>query len=98
MHCGTGPGISDHDHIVIARVKLRIVQNKKKPREIHLFKKADWEKAKLLIKTSSDEFFKNNPKEKKVDDNWVHLKSCILDVFPQRRSLDDTSNHGLPRR
>ena len=81
VHCGTGPGISDHDHIVIARVNLRVIQNKKKSRTIHLFKKADWEKAKTLINLSKEQFFKNNPQEKTVDHNWTHLKSCILDVI-----------------
>ena len=29
LSCETGPGISDHDHILISRVKLRAAQNKK---------------------------------------------------------------------
>ena len=40
LHCETGPGISDHDHILITRVKLRVSQNKKQPRTIHLFQQS----------------------------------------------------------
>ena len=42
ISCSTGPGISDHDHIVVARCKLHPEINMKKPRSIQLFKKADW--------------------------------------------------------
>ena len=42
ISCTTGPGISDHDHLVIARVGLKPKQQRKKPRSIFLFKKADW--------------------------------------------------------
>ena len=81
LHCDTGPRLSDHDHILIARVNLRVVQNKKKPRTIHLYKKADWDKAKEMIKSSEEEFFKNNPEDKSVNENWNHLKTCLLSVI-----------------
>ena len=34
LSCETGPGISDHNHILNSQVKLKTAQNKKQPREI----------------------------------------------------------------
>ena len=79
--CETGPGISDHDHILISRAKLRVAQNKKQPREIQLFNKADWTRIKETIKSSSAEFFKNSPDEKPVNTNWQYAKSSLSDVI-----------------
>ena len=80
LSCDTGPGISDHDHILISRVKLKIAQNKKKPREIQLFNKADWTSMKKAIKSSSENFFKNKPEENPVNTNWLYLKTCLANV------------------
>ena len=41
QRCTTGPGISDHDHIVIAETCLKARPNRKKPRKIQLFSKVN---------------------------------------------------------
>ena len=81
LSCETGPGISDHDHILISRVKLRAAQNKKQPREIQLFNKADWPQMKASLKSSSDDFFAGKPEENSVNTNWLYAKHCIADVI-----------------
>ena len=81
LKCETGPGISDHDHIVIARTRLKAVQNKKNPRWIPLYKNANWSSIKKCIQEASTDFFKGNPKERSVDENWTYFKKCLRDAI-----------------
>ena len=79
--CDTGPGINDHDHIVITRCSLRPKQNKKKGRTIRLFKKADCENIKRFLNDAEDTFFANSPEANSVDDNWEYFRSVLIDAM-----------------
>ena len=77
--CDTGPGINDHDHIVITRCSLYPKQNKKKARTIRLFKKADWENIKRFLNDAEDTFA-NYPEGNSVDSNSEYFKSVLIDA------------------
>ena len=79
--CTTGPGISDHDHLVIVRANIRAKQNKKKPRIIHLFKSADWTSIKEYLASGEESFFQNSPEDNAVEQNWQFLRDLILDCM-----------------
>ena len=79
--CTTGPGISDHDHIVIARANLPVKQNMKKPRKIHLYKKTDWTAVKSFLKSAEEVFNQNLPHKNSVKDNWQFFKDTILQAI-----------------
>ena len=81
--CDTGPGISDHDHIVITRCSLRPKQNKKKARTIRLFKKADWDNIKRFLDDAEDTFFANSTEANSVDNNWEYFKSVLIDAMKE---------------
>ena len=81
LSCETSDGISDHDHILITRAKLRAHQNKKSPRTIPLYKKADWESIKQSIKTASEDFFSDFPSKKSVNENWNFFKKSLWDAI-----------------
>ena len=79
--CTTGPGISDHEHILLLRANIRAKQSKKKPRIIHLFKKADWESVKWFLKAAEDTFFQNSPDANSVERNWNFFKDTITEAI-----------------
>ena len=89
--CDTGPGISDHDHIVITRCSLRPKQNKKKARTIRLFKKADWENIKPFLNDAEDTFFASSPEGNSVDNNWEYFKSVLIDAMKKFVPSKETS-------
>ena len=77
----TGPGISNHDHIVIACANLRVKQYNKKPLKIHLYKKTDWTAVKSFLKSAEEVFYQNLPHENSVEDNWQFLRDTILQAI-----------------
>ena len=50
--CTTGPGVSDHDHLVIVRASVRAKQNTKKSRFIHFFPKCGLGKRQIIPQVS----------------------------------------------
>ena len=79
--CTTGPGISDHDHIVIVKCKYRVMQNRKKTRSVHLYNKADWSNIKSYLNEAWETFFMNSPEYNTVDTNWAYFKNTILQAI-----------------
>ena len=79
--CKTGPGISDHDSILIAKCRLRTAQNKKKPRTINLFQKTDWGAMKSAITMESVTFFETSPGSRTTENNWQIYKKTVLDTI-----------------
>jgi len=68
--CTTGPGISDHDHVVIVRASVHAKQNTKKSRFIHLFRNVDWENIKSFLRSAETQFFQTCHETSSVDTNW----------------------------
>ena len=79
--CSTGPGISDHDHIVVARCKLSPTITKKKPRTIQLFKKADWSAIKNHLKAASHDFSVMTRTSDDSQASWESFKKTINDAI-----------------
>jgi hypothetical protein len=79
--CTTGPGVSDHDHLVILETQLRAKPNKKKPRTVSLYKKANWDKVRQDITTLETEFYNRRPLEKSVEENWSFLKEGVIEAM-----------------
>ena len=69
------PGLSDHD-IVTALGSLKPQFQKKKPRKVHLFAKADWTKLKSLMKVYQESFLSSH-KGKSVEQLWNSLTSTL---------------------
>lgn len=79
--CETGPGISDHDPILIARARLKAAHNKKKARWIPLYKSANWSSIKRYIHEASTKFFNRDPKEMSLNENWLFFRDCIREAI-----------------
>ena len=93
MH--TIPGISDHD-IPTADCTISPHYNKKMPRTVFNYKKADWEKIKANAKDFTSKFltdYLNNT----VEENWNSFKSFILQQMSKHiPSRQTSSRHNLP--
>ena len=76
--CTTGPGISDHDHLVITKISLKPQHQIKKKRQIHLYKKADWIEIKKHLKNTCQEF-QNKAGERSSSECWCILRDSILE-------------------
>ena len=76
LSCSTGPGISDHNHLVIARVNLKPKHQRKKPRTIFLFKKADWPKIKDHLNDAKKTFMDMSSTES-TENLWCFLRDTI---------------------
>ena len=74
----TGPGVSDHDQLVIVDTDLRASVNKKRPRNIQLFSKADWNEIRADFGKFEDKFFSTLPSQRTVEENWTQFKSAVL--------------------
>jgi len=83
----TIPGISDHDIIVTDSIIKPVIQ-KKQPRTIYKFSKANWEDAKKDTATFTASFIDNNTND--VHTNWDtlkdHLNNIISTHVPSRKS------------
>ena len=79
--CTTGPGISDHDHVVIVRASVRAKQNTKKPRFIHLFRNVNWENIKSFLRSAETQFFQTCHETSSVDTNWQFFRDTITQAI-----------------
>ena len=79
--CNTGPGISDHDHVVIVRASVCAKQNTKKPRFIHLFHNVDWENIKSFLRSAETQFFQTCHETTSVDTNWQFFRDTITQAI-----------------
>ena len=82
--CTTGPGISDHDHIVILDTKLHTNPNKKKPWKKHLFNKADWTQINKDITWLNEKFLNSHPERKPVEQNWNFIREDLQKTIQLR--------------
>ena len=94
--CTTGPGISDHEHLLIIRCKCKVRQNKKKSRHVHLYKKANWENARTQLKIAWEFFFNQTPEHNSVDTNWAYFKDTIRATIDKCVPSKNTSGKYRP--
>ena len=88
-------GISDHD-IPVADCKLFPSYNKKAPRKVYIYKKANWPKIKEEILTFQEEYMKLY-KERSVDANWNDIKRNVTSAMDKHIPAKLTSTrHNLP--
>ena len=73
------PGLSDHDTVIIEH-QLKATVNKKEPRSVPLYHKANWEDIKKRIKEFSTDYFTANATSRRsLNANWDEIRSCISD-------------------
>ncbi len=92
--CRVGPGISDHD-MIITDTLLQAIPNKKPPREINCYKKADWEGINEDLQSFEHSFFSSNPSNRTVEENWCSFKTTIEDAAKKhipRKTLKHSSD------
>jgi hypothetical protein len=95
--CTTGPGISDHDHLVILETQLRARPNKKKPHTVNLYSKTDWEKVKREVAHMETEFHESRPLEKTTQENWTFFKDGLKKIMNNNIPTKKIrSKHNLP--
>lgn len=93
----TGPGISDHDHLVITDTDLKATMNAKKPRNIQMFTKAKWDNIRSDIETFEESFFTSIPSNNTIDVNWESFKTVVLDSIDKWVASKQTrQNNDLP--
>ena len=91
----TAAGISDHD-IPIADCNVKPSLNKKVPRKIYNYKKADWENIKQKSSTFREQFLKEYM-DRAVEHNWKKFKKHINTVMDKFIPSKTTSTrHNLP--
>ena len=73
---GTIPGILDHDMIVVDSTIKPVIQ-KKPPRKIFQYSKANWDKAKEDACTFNENFLASDWKDRSVDQNWTLFKDFV---------------------
>ena len=83
------PGLSDHDTVIIEH-QLKATVNKKEPRSVPLYHKANWEDIKKRIKEFSTDYFTANATSRRsLNANWDEIRSCISDctrnLIPQKK-------------
>ena len=76
----TAPGFSDHDHMVVMETKICAVINKKKPRTIVQYDKADTDKIKQELIERQELFYQSLPNENSVEENWAFFKETVKDI------------------
>ncbi|KAL3854785.1 hypothetical protein ACJMK2_014034 [Sinanodonta woodiana] len=75
------PGMSDHG-VIIADINLKAKISKKKQREVHLFKKADWDNLKTDVEQELTKVLKDQGKVETstTEDIWLFLKKPIMNA------------------
>ena len=71
------PGISDHDHPQI-ELDVQPVRNIKKPRNVPLYKKANWVDFSSLMDTQGEEIV-NSPSDTNPAELWKRFRDAILE-------------------
>ena len=79
--CTTGPGVSDHYHLVIVHANVRAKQNTKKSRIIHLFRNVDWENVKSFLRSTETKFFQTSHETSSVNTNWQFFRDTITQAI-----------------
>ncbi len=86
--CYIGPGVSDHDAIVIMDTNVAAEPNQKQPRKVWLYEKADWDSVRSFVEEKQGEFFGRLPDEQSVKQNWSFIREvinkCLDDHIPSK--------------
>ena len=77
--CNVIPGISDHE-IILSDCTITPVYNKKKPRQVYMYSKADWVKIKEQAKEFQVKYLAEQT-NKTVNENWSAIKSFITSTM-----------------
>ena len=76
------PGLGDHD-VVLAEGLIKQVFQKQKPRKVHLFAKADWEKLKSIMKDFQAKFLSSHA-GKSVEELWTSFADGMQECIPMK--------------
>ena len=87
----TTPGFSDHDHMVLLDTQIRATINKKKPRTIFQYKKANWTNIQNAINEKSMEFWDTLPASSSTEQNWNNFKHIITSTIEEHIPTKQTS-------
>ena len=84
----SAPGLSDHVTVIVDH-QLKATINKKKPRNVPLYHKANWQEVKDRIKVFATEYFAaNNITVRPINTNWSDIQrcitTCIADLIPHK--------------
>ena len=90
------PGISDHE-IVLADCDIRLTINKRAPRYIHQWRKADWEKLKSETVAFGNQFLEESS-SRSVSENYTTSKKFIQTIIDQHipKRLLKIGKHNIP--
>ncbi len=89
------PGLSDHD-IIVSDSDIKPQINKKPPRRMHLFTKADWEKIKDDTHAFKETYLKESVNNT-VNECWESIKKYLQSVLEQHiPSKMTSSRYNLP--
>ena len=72
----TLPGISDHD-IVFAEIDTNIIKKTQKPRNIPLYKKAEWDTIRGDMASTHAKIMEMESDNCSVDDMWEHFRTNL---------------------
>ena len=84
----SAPGLSDHETVIVDH-QLKATINKKKPRNVTLYHRANWQEVKDRIKVfATDYFAANNITVRPINTNWSDIQrcitTCIADLIPHK--------------
>ena len=83
----TAPSISDNDGAIVVDSNILAILNKKTPRKVFIFSKAQWNSVKTDVLNFSTSFLESY-KTRSINQNWNDIKSCI----------ESTMNANIPTR
>ena len=90
-HVQSAPGFSDHDTLIIEH-QIKATINKKPPRKVYQYKKADWEGMQRHIRAFAVD---HDVSSMTVEENWVCFKSMVhaaMDKFIPSKILSTRFN------
>ena len=84
----SAPGLSDHDTVIVDH-QLKAFINKKEPRSVPLYHKANWEEVKQCPRVFATSYFPANKDiVQPINTNWSDIKhcitTCIADLIPHK--------------
>ena len=80
MNVSIFPGVSDHEGMAVINMDLKPMYTKPKPREIHQFIHADWDKIVEECETFKDQYL-STYHTRTVDENWRIFKAHIMKML-----------------
>ncbi|XP_033628827.1 uncharacterized protein LOC117291298 [Asterias rubens] len=98
--CKVVPGISDHE-VVLFTLNLKPKLNKKVPRKVYLYGKANMENLRADMTNFQDSFLNSDPDSRNVQTNWNMFKEKISELMekhiPSRTSCASHKNPWITR-